>query len=58
MIAKYALSLAQAFNKYYAHTRVLAEDDQQNARLALVYCVSCVLTESLRLLGVQAPKEM
>lgn len=58
VIAKYALSLAQAFNKYYAHTRVLAEDDQQNARLALVYCVSCVLTESLRLLGVQAPKEM
>lgn len=58
VIAKYTLQLAQRFNKYYAHTRVLEEDDQLNARLALVYAVSVVLTEGLRLLGVQAPKEM
>ncbi|EKK20657.1 Arginyl-tRNA synthetase [Fructilactobacillus florum 8D] len=58
MIAKYALRLAKAFNKYYAHTKILTDDDQLNDRLALVQAVSLVLKEALRLLGVQAPDEM
>lgn len=58
VIAKYSLNLARAFNKYYANSKILVEDDQLNARLALVTAVSYVLTESLRLLGVKAPKEM
>lgn len=56
VIAKYSLNLARAFNKYYANSKILVEDDQLNARLALVTAVSYVLTESLRLLGVKAPK--
>lgn len=58
IIAKYALDLSKKFNKYYANVRILAEDDQLNARLALVQATSIVLTEALRLLGVNAPKEM
>ena len=58
IIAKYALNLSKKFNKYYANVRILDEDDQLNARLALVQATSIVLTEALRLLGVNAPKEM
>ncbi len=57
-IAKYSLKLAKAFNKYYAHSKILVEDDKLGARLALVKSVSIVLKESLNLLGVKAPDEM
>ncbi|GAX07695.1 arginyl-tRNA synthetase [Secundilactobacillus silagincola] len=57
-IAKYAIRLAKSFNKYYAHSKILADDAEKPARLALVKSVSTVLKESLRLLGVQAPDEM
>lgn len=57
-IAKYAIRLAKTFNKYYAHSKILEEDDEKSARLALVKSVSVVLKESLRLLGVQAPDQM
>lgn len=58
LIAKYAISLAQAFNKYYAHTRILDESPERESRLALSYSTAVVLKESLRLLGVQAPEKM
>jgi len=58
VVAKHAIKLAQAFNKYYGNTRILAEDDQQEARLALVYVVTTLLKEDLRLLGLQAPARM
>ncbi|MFT9372497.1 arginine--tRNA ligase [Liquorilactobacillus hordei] len=58
VVAKYSLHLAKAFNKYYAHTKILVEDENKLARLALVKSVATVLNESLRLLGVQAPEEM
>lgn len=58
IIAKYALDLSKKFNKYYANVRILDEDDQLNTRLALVQATSIVLTEALRLLGVNAPKKM
>ena len=57
-IAKYAINLAQAFNKYYAHTRILEESSEKAARLSLAYATGVVLKESLRLLGVEAPEEM
>ncbi|GAA6237103.1 arginine--tRNA ligase [Apilactobacillus micheneri] len=58
VIAKYSLRLAKAFNKYYAHTKILDDDDEKDARLALVKSVSIVLKESLRILGVKSPEEM
>ena len=58
VIAKHAIKLAQAFNKYYAHTKILADDEQKKARLALVYAVTVLLKEDLRLLGLHAPDKM
>lgn len=58
VVAKYALNLARTFNKYYANSKILADDAELNARLALVQAVSNTLTEALRLLGVSAPVEM
>ncbi|WP_232699328.1 arginine--tRNA ligase [Brevibacillus daliensis] len=58
-IGKYVIDLAQSFNKFYAHVRILAEDeDVKQARLQLVEAVLIVLKEGLRLLGLQAPEEM
>ena len=58
LIAKYAISLAQAFNKYYAHTRILDESPERDSRLALSYSTAVVLKEALHLLGVEAPEKM
>ena len=58
LIAKYAISLAQAFNKYYAHTRILDENPERDSRLALSYTTAVVLKEALRMLGVKAPEKM
>lgn len=58
VIAKHAIKLAQAFNKYYAHTKILADDEQKEARLALVYAVTVLLKEDLSLLGLHAPDKM
>ena len=58
LIAKYAISLAQAFNKYYAHTRILDENPERDSRLALSYSTAVVLKEALPLLGVEAPEKM
>lgn len=58
VIAKHAIHLAQAFNKYYAHVRILEDDAQKQARLSLVKAVTVVLAEDLRLLGLKAPENM
>lgn len=58
ILAKFAINLAQAFNKYYAHTRILEEDQKRDSRLALSYATAVVLKEALRLLGVTAPEKM
>ena len=58
LIAKYAINLAQAFNKYYAHTRILDESPERESRLALSSSTAVVLKEALRLLGVDAPEKM
>lgn len=58
VIAKYAIQLAQLFNRYYGNTRILSEDDQLEARIALVQAIVIVLKDALSLLGIQAPENM
>ncbi|KEO84654.1 arginine--tRNA ligase [Tumebacillus flagellatus] len=59
IIGKYAIDLAQAFNKFYAHVRVIADDQAVTAaRLHLVAATVQVLRTALNLLGLQAPQEM
>jgi arginyl-tRNA synthetase len=57
-VAKYIIDLAQVFNKYYAEVKILEKNEEQEARLALVYAVTVVLKEGLRILGIEAPEEM
>lgn len=58
IIAKHAIALAQAFNRFYANVRVLDEHPEKEARLALVSAVTDMLKEDLRILGVESPDEM
>ena len=58
LIARFAIHLAQSFNKYYAHTRFLDDSPERDSRLALCYATATVLKEALALLGVEAPNEM
>ena len=58
VISKYVISLAQAFNKYYANSRILQEDAGLNARLALVEATAVILKQGLAILGVESPDEM
>lgn len=58
LIARFAIHLAQSFNKYYAHTRILDDSPERDSRLALNYATATVLKEALALLGVEAPNEM
>ena len=57
-ISQYLIDLAKAFNKYYGNTRILEDDEQQEARLNLVHATTIVLKEGLRLLGIGAPEEI
>jgi arginyl-tRNA synthetase len=57
-IAKYVIDLAQAFNSYYGQVRILEKNEKLAARLGVVTAVKTVLAEGLRLLGIDAPKQM
>lgn len=58
VIAKYLITLARTFNRYYGNVRILDDDEQREARIALVKCVSIVLENGLGLLGINAPEQM
>ncbi|MFD1736410.1 arginine--tRNA ligase [Bacillus salitolerans] len=58
LLAKYVLDLSKEFNKYYGAVRILEDTPGKESRLSLVYTVTVVLKEGLRLLGLQAPEEM
>jgi len=59
VVARYAVSLAAAFNKFYHECPILhATEGARNARLQLVDCVQQVLKDACSLLGLQCPEEM
>jgi len=59
VVARYVLDLAQAFNRFYHHCRIIGSDDGvQNARLALVRATKVVLARGLYLLGLSAVERM
>jgi len=60
VLAKYSFRLAQAFNNFYHHHRILGESDASRARLLLfvVYLVSETLSHALDLLGIDLPGRM
>lgn len=58
VIAKYAVSLAQQANKYYAKVRILDQDAELESRILLVKAITIVLKDALALLGIEAPETM
>ncbi len=59
IVARYAVAVAQAFNKFYNDNRINVEDESlKNARLALVYITRQLLQDSLALLGIECPEQM
>ena len=59
VIAKYLLSLAASFNKFYSLEKINAEDERiRNTNFALAKSVRIVLNEGLRLLGIKYLEEM
>jgi arginyl-tRNA synthetase len=60
VLAKYAFTLAQAFNAFYHRSQILKEerDDVRRWRAATVIYVRNQLTRALDLMGVQVPARM
>ena len=58
-IARYAVDLAQAFNKFYNEQPILVEDETvKNSRLAVVIATKYTIKNALHLLGIKAPVQM
>lgn len=60
-LAQYLLEVCKAFGSFYTHHKIL--DDQLDeptklSRLRLVQCTQELLTEGLRILGIQSPDKM
>lgn len=59
LIARYAVDLAQKFNKFYIECKILTETgDTKDFRLALTKATHTALKCSLSLLGIGAPEKM
>lgn len=59
IITRFALDLAQAFNKFYHDNPILIDDiNIRNARLALVEVTRQTIENALALLGMKAPHKM
>lgn len=59
IIARYVITLATAFNKFYQECPILqAEEKEKKARLLLTDSVRKILKEACGLLGMECPEEM
>ncbi|MDM5308296.1 arginine--tRNA ligase [Peribacillus frigoritolerans] len=57
-IAKFSLHVSRAFNKYYAHSKILVEDEWKQMKLSFAFSVAIVLKDALSLLGISTPNKM
>ena len=59
IVARFAVDVAQAFNKFYNSTRInVPEENVKNARVMLTYLTKKTLSDALELLGIQTPEAM
>ncbi|MBE5944757.1 MAG: arginine--tRNA ligase [Lachnospiraceae bacterium] len=59
VVARFAVDVAQSFNKYYNACRINVEDDAlRNARVTLVHLTKKTIKDALLLLGIQCPEQM
>ncbi len=58
-VARFAVDVAQAFNKFYNSNRINVEDIQlRNARVKLTSITRTVIKNALDLLGIECPEQM
>ncbi len=58
-IARFAVAVAQTFNKFYNANRINIEDeDLKNARVALVKLTRKTIKDAMLLLGIECPEQM
>lgn len=58
-LCRYLLDLCQAFNEFYQGTPILKADEKyRKARLFMLGCVKQVIINGLKLLDIEAPKQM
>lgn len=59
VVARFAVDIAQAFNKFYNANRInVDEADILNARAALVYITKKTIKDAMLLLGIECPEQM
>ncbi len=59
IVARYAMAVAQSFNKFYNNNQCIVEDKNiQNARLHLVALTKSIISDALGLLGIGCPEQM
>ncbi len=59
-ITRYAIELAELYNKFYIECKILSAEDKERVkfRLALTKAVRITLENALSLLGIAAPERM
>ena len=59
VISRYAVALAQAFNKFYHECQINVEDENiKYTRANIVIITKSILKDALSLLGIQCPEQM
>lgn len=59
VVARFAVDVAQSFNKYYNACRINVEDEAlRNARVTLVHLTKKTIKDALLLLGIECPEQM
>ena len=59
VVARYAVALAQAFNKFYHDCQINVEDDNTKyTRANVVVITKNILKDALALLGISCPEQM
>lgn len=59
VVTRHIIDVAQAFNKFYHDEHILVDDeDERNAKTALVMAAKAVIKNGLLLLGIKAPERM
>ena len=59
ILTRHLVDVAQSFNKFYHDEHILVEnDDERNAKLALVAASKKAIRECLAILGIKAPERM
>ena len=58
-IARFAVDVSQAFNKFYNACRIHVEEESvRNARATLVYITKKTIKDAMELLGIDCPEQM